>query len=103
MPLTCCGDRMIELVANTTDAAEEKHVPVVTRLSNCTYLIKVGSVKHPMLPEHHIEFVYVETPDGGMRFDVKDVPEVEFCIYKGKPTAVYEYCNLHGLWKAIVE
>ncbi len=105
MPVSCCGEEMSELVANTFEAATEKHLPVFTKLSNCTYQIKVGSVRHPMLREHHICFIYVEMEDGGMCFnlDGKNDPQVEFCIYKGKPKAIYEYCNLHGLWKTTVE
>ena len=61
--------------------------------------IEVGSVLHPMLPEHHISFIYVETDQGGIRVDLKDQPIAEVCVGKAKPIAVYEYCNLHGLWK----
>jgi len=52
-----------------------------------------------MLPEHHISFIYVETDQGGIRVDLKDQPIAEVCVCSAKPIAVYEYCNLHGLWK----
>jgi superoxide reductase len=52
-----------------------------------------------MLPEHHIAFIYVETENGGHRIDLTDKPEAVFCTCDSKPIAVYEYCNLHGLWK----
>ena len=61
--------------------------------------IEVGSVPHPMLPEHHISFVFVETENGGVHVNLKDKPETIVCTGHDKPVAVYEYCNLHGLWK----
>ena len=99
VPVVCCGEKMEELVPNTVDASNEKHVPKVTFVDECTMNVEVGSVPHPMTPEHHICFIYVETENGGMRIDLKDVPEAMFCTGKDKPIAVYEYCNLHGLWK----
>ena len=90
---------MEELKPNTVDASGEKHVPVVTRIDDCRIRIDVGSVPHPMLPEHHIAFIYVETENGGIRVDLTDKPEAQVCICNSKPVAVYEYCNLHGLWK----
>ena len=95
----CCGEQMQELTPNTVDASNEKHVPEVTRIDDCTIRIQVGSIAHPMTPEHHIVFIYVETENGGLRVDLKDKPEGVFCTCHGKPKAVYEYCNLHGLWK----
>ena len=99
VPVVCCGEKMEELVPNTVDASNEKHVPKVTFVDECTMKVEVGSVPHPMTPEHHICFIYVETENGGMRIDLKAVPEAMFCTGKDKPIAVYEYCNLHGLWK----
>ena len=95
----CCVKLMDELVPNTVDASNEKHVPVVTKLDDCTIKVEVGSVAHPMLPEHHIAFIYVETENGGVRVDLTDKPEAVICTCGSKPIAVYEYCNLHGLWK----
>ena len=99
VPVVCCGEKMEELVANTVDASVEKHVPVVTKLDDCTIKVEVGSVAHPMLPEHHISFIYVETEGGGIRVNLSDKPEAIVNTYPHKATAVYEYCNLHGLWK----
>ena len=99
VPVVCCGEKMEELIPNTVDASGEKHLPVVTRINDCSIKIEVGSVAHPMLPEHHIVFIYVETEDGGIRADLKDKPEAVVCTCTSKPIAVYEYCNLHGLWK----
>lgn len=97
--VVCCGEKMEELIPNTVDASGEKHVPVVTRLDDCKIKVEVGSVPHPMLPEHHIAFIYVETLSGGIRVNLKDKPEAVICTCTDKPVAVYEYCNLHGLWK----
>ena len=97
--LVCCGEKMQELIPNTVDASNEKHVPVVTRLDDCRIKVEVGSVAHPMTPEHHISFIYVETENGGIQVNLKDKPEAVVCVCSDKPIAVYEYCNLHGLWK----
>ena len=99
IPVVCCGEKMQELIPNTVDASVEKHVPVVTRLDDCRIMIEVGSIPHPMTTEHFIAFIYVEMENGGIRIDLKDKPVVKVCTCNGKPKAVYEYCNLHGLWK----
>jgi superoxide reductase len=99
VPVVCCGEQMQELVPNTVDASNEKHVPVVTKLDDCRIKVEVGSVAHPMLPEHHIAFIYVETENGGIRVNLTDKPEAVICVCDSKPVAVYEYCNVHGLWK----
>ena len=99
VPVVCCGEPMRELEANTVDASEEKHVPFVTKVNDCTMKVEVGSVHHPMTSEHHIAFIYVETETGGIRVDLKNEPWAEICTCKAKPLAVYEYCNQHGLWK----
>lgn len=102
--LTCCGDEMQLLKANTTDAAKEKHVPAVTVEGN-KVVVNVGSVDHPMTPEHYIQFIMIETNLGkqykGLTPD--DKPHAEFVLQDGeKLEAAYEYCNLHGLWKVEV-
>lgn len=99
VPVVCCGEQMQELIPNTVDASNEKHVPVVTRLDDNHIKVEVGSVPHPMLPEHHIAFIYVETESGGIRINLRDKPEAVVCTCSERPIAVYEYCNLHGLWK----
>ncbi len=99
VPVVCCGEKMAELVANTEEASVEKHLPVVTKLDSCKIKVDVGSAPHPMLPEHHIAFVYVENENGGIRVDLTDKPEAVICTCTGRPLAVYEYCNIHGLWK----
>lgn len=98
----CCGDPMTELIPNTTDAAAEKHVPVVT-VEGKTVKVRIGSVDHPMLAEHYIQFIVLEMKTGFQKKDLKpgDAPAAEFALADGEePVAVYEYCNLHGLWKA---
>lgn len=98
--LTCCGEKMTELTANTVDAAKEKHVPEVTREGN-HLKVQVGSVLHPMEEKHYIQFVIVKQGKRTQRVDFApgETPAAEFNIADG-PAAVYEYCNLHGLWKA---
>lgn len=99
VPVFCCGQKMEELVPGTVEASVEKHLPVVTDLGNGVLRVEVGSVHHPMLDEHHIAFVYVETERGGIRIDLKDEPVCKVYVGQDRPVAVYEYCNLHGLWK----
>ncbi len=91
-----------ELIANTVDAAQEKHVPVIT-VSGDGVKVAVGSVEHPSLPAHYIEFIVLVTETGMQMRWLKpgDKPEAIFKI-TDKPVAAYEYCNLHGLWKAEV-
>ena len=98
----CCGQPMRELVPGTTDGATEKHVPVYTLEGN-TVKVKVGSVEHPMTDAHHIEWIAIETENGNQRKELKagDKPEATFVLVPyDKVKSVYEYCNLHGLWKA---
>lgn len=93
---------MTELVPNTTDAAQEKHVPVVEVQGNIVK-VSVGSVAHPMLEEHFIQFIILETKQGFQKKDLKpgEKPEALFALADGdEAVAAYEYCNLHGLWKA---
>jgi superoxide reductase len=99
VPVVCCGQRMEELVPGTVEASIEKHLPVVTWLDEKTMKVEVGSIAHPMLEEHHISFIYVETESGGIRVDLKEKPEATISLGDEKAVAVYEYCNLHGLWK----
>lgn len=98
--VVCCGEEMTEIVANTVDAAREKHLPVIASSGN-TVIVKVGSVPHPMTKEHLIEWIYLETEQGIQRKHLKaeDIPEAEFLLSDGdKAVAAYAYCNLHGLW-----
>ena len=97
--LVCCGEPMVELKENTTDAATEKHVPVYEKDGDTT-LVKVGSVAHPMTDEHYIQWIAALTDDGIFRKNLSpgDKPEAAFSCLKNV-RAYYEYCNLHGLWK----
>ena len=102
VPVMCCGQKMTEIIPGTTDAAVEKHVPVYT-VDGTTVTVSVGSTAHPMLPEHYIEWVSLQTKQGNQRKLLKpgDEPKVCFAMCEGdEEEAVYAYCNLHGLWKA---
>lgn len=104
VPLVCCGKEMLELVPGVVEASAEKHLPDV-KMTGDTMQVQVGSVEHPMTEEHYIQFIYVETEHGGQRKCLKpgDAPYGEFQFVKDKPIAVYEYCNLHGLWKTEIK
>ena len=100
VPVVCCGEKMEELVPGAVDGALEKHVPAVTVDGN-TIKVQVGEVVHPMLEEHYIHFIVLETASGSMikNLSPNDEPKAEFVLSDGdKAVAVYEYCNLHGLW-----
>lgn len=102
VPVTCCGQNMKELIPGTTDAAVEKHVPAYQVEGNLV-TVNVGSVDHPMLPEHYIEWVSIQTKQGNQRkaLNPGDAPKVTFALCEGDEVeAVYAYCNLHSLWKA---
>ena len=97
----CCGEAMEELAANTTDAAVEKHVPQVETEGN-SIKVQIGSTVHPMLDAHYIRFICLETEKGIQIRYLKpgEEPKAEFAVSgEDKATAVYEFCNLHGLWK----
>lgn len=102
VPVVCCGEKMSELVPGTTDAAVEKHVPVISVDGNLV-TVTVGEVEHPMLEEHHIAWIALETKEGNQRkpLPVDGKPQATFALTEGdEVVAAYEYCNLHGLWKA---
>lgn len=98
--LMCCGQPMTELIANTVEASSEKHIPDVVAKGDAVE-VKVGSVEHPMLEKHYIEWIAVETTKGIQRKELKpeEKPEAVFSLYNEKAIAVYAYCNIHGLWK----
>ncbi len=100
VPVVCCGQPMTELVPGATDGAYEKHVPAVT-VDGSVIKVQVGEVEHPMMEEHYIQFIVLETSTGYQIKNLKagDKPVAEFTLAAGdKAIAVYEYCNLHGLW-----
>ena len=102
VPVVCCGEKMKELGAGTVDAAREKHIPEYSVEGNVVKVV-VGSVEHPMQPEHFIQWVVVETNKGSQikYLEPNTPPKAEFVLAEGEElVAVYEYCNLHGLWKA---
>lgn len=102
VPVVCCGEKMQEIIPGTTDAAVEKHVPVY-KVEGNKVIVNVGSVDHPMLAEHYIEWVSLQTKQGNQRKTLKpgDKPSVCFSICEGDEVeAVYAYCNLHSLWRS---
>lgn len=101
MSMTCCDQVMTELIPCTSDGATEKHVPVVT-VDGKTVKVCVGEVEHPMLDNHYIEWISIETKLGSQRKKLKPgcKPEAEFLLTDGDEfIAAYEFCNIHGLWK----
>lgn len=98
--LVCCGQPMVLMSENTVDAAKEKHVPVITKVTD-GYKVTVGAVPHPMEAKHWIEWIEL-IADGTIyrqNLNPGEAPEATFFIKADKVTA-REYCNLHGLWKA---
>lgn len=99
VPVLCCGEKMQLLAPNSVEASGEKHIPEVS-VAGDKVSVRVGAVDHPMVAEHYIEWVYLQTEKGGQRkaFKPGDAPVAEFSLVDDKAVAVYAYCNLHGLW-----
>lgn len=101
-PVMCCGKPMDRLVENTVDAALEKHVPVVEKVDG-GYKVAVGSVAHPMTPDHYIQWIELVSCDGAyvqrQMLTPSSKPEAVFKCDADKVVAK-EYCNLHGFWKS---
>jgi len=96
----CCDESMTELKANTTDAAVEKHVPVV-KINGNLVEVTVGSVIHPMEEKHYIEWIALETKNSTQfkSLNPGEEPKAVFALTEGDEVIrAYEYCNLHGLW-----
>lgn len=101
VPMMCCGQKMTELTAGTTDASVEKHVPVY-EVNGGKVCVKVGEAEHPMVEAHYIEWILLQTNEGTQMKHLApgQKPEAVFAICEGETVeAVYAYCNLHGLWK----
>ena len=101
-PMSCCGQKMKELVPGTSDGAVEKHVPVC-KVEGNVVTVEVGSVEHPMAPEHYIEWIAIETKKGAQRkvLEPGQKPCTQFVLTDDDSVvAAYAYCNLHGLWKS---
>lgn len=99
--MMCCGQNMTELVPGTSDGAAEKHVPVFTIDGNLV-TVSVGSAEHPMMKEHFIEWIAIETAKGEQRKVLKpgEKAHAVFALTEDDSVvAVYAFCNLHGLWK----
>lgn len=97
--LFCCGQQMTELVPDSVDASVEKHVPVVEVTDDIK--VKIGAEEHPMIDTHWITMIVLETNRGFQYVNLQpgDKPEAEFTLAPGEnPVAVYDYCNIHGLW-----
>lgn len=103
VPMVCCGEEMIKLETNVTDGAVEKHVPEVL-VGDKKILVKIGSVLHPMTEQHHIEWIMMQTNKGVYfkKLNPGDSPETDFVLNDETPIAIYDYCNLHGLWKKVL-
>ena len=102
VPVMCCGKKMEELVPGTSDGAAEKHVPVIKQEGNKVTVL-IGAVEHPMVEAHYIQWIVLETGKGAQRayLNPGEAPKAEFILAEGdEVVAAYEYCNLHGLWKA---
>lgn len=101
--LVCCGQPMQLMKENTTDAAKEKHVPVIGKNGN-EIKVKVGSVEHPMLTEHYIEWIELLVNNKSCKKFLKpgEIPEAVFRpnLISSDKIIARAYCNLHGLWKS---
>lgn len=103
VPVMCCGKKMEVLEPNTTDAAGEKHVPVIDVDGNAVR-VTVGEIIHPMVEDHFIQWIYLVTEKGVQAKCLKpgEAPVATFVLDDDEAKAAFEYCNKHGLWKAEV-
>lgn len=102
VPIVCCGEKMSEIIPGEIEASLEKHIPEFKVEGNKVY-VTVGSVEHPMAPEHYIEWVSIQTKQGNQRKQLQPGQEPKVCFSIcdcDEVEAVYAYCNLHGLWVA---
>jgi superoxide reductase len=102
VPIVCCGEKMSEIIPGEVEASREKHIPEFKVEGNKVY-VTVGSVEHPMIPEHYIEWVCIQTKQGSQMKQLQpgQEPKVCFSICEcDEVEAVYAYCNLHSLWVA---
>lgn len=102
VPIVCCGEKMSEIIPGEVEASREKHIPEFKVEGNIVY-VTVGSVEHPMIPEHYIEWVCIQTKQGSQMKQLQpgQAPKVCFSICEcDEVEAVYAYCNLHSLWVA---
>jgi len=98
----CCGEEMQPLLPKTQDLGQEKHVPVITKTGN-KVTVKVGSVEHPMVAEHYIQWIILQTKKGYQKIDLQPNQKPEATFYIDDDDEVetaYEYCSVHGLWSA---
>lgn len=100
--IKCCGREMELLVPGTMDASLEKHVPVY-KIEGDEIVVKVGEISHPMEEKHYIMWVSLVTEDKVVRVNLVPGDEPVVRLPYVKDSIIYEYCNLHGLWKSVVE
>lgn len=100
VPVVCCKEEMAILTANTEEASFEKHIPIIRGTETVTEIL-IGETLHPMTEDHAIEWIYVETRQGGYIHNLKptDEPKIQTVMKQDDILAVYSYCNLHGLWQ----
>ena len=98
--IRCCGQEMEPLVANTTDAATEKHVPVYEKQGD-EIIVRIGEVEHPMEEDHYIMWIaqVTENKTTRIRLYPGEKPEIKFPYIPG--ASLYAYCNKHSLWKTV--
>jgi len=98
--LVCCGDEMTLLQPKTTEQGNEKHLPVVERIAPNRIQVMIGSVTHPMLPEHYIQWLFIaqDTSYQIKTFKPGEEPKALFYVDPKEDIKVYEFCNIHGLW-----
>ncbi len=102
VPVMCCGEKMGEINPNTTDAVLEKHVPTIV-VEGLLAKVSVGEVTHPMVEDHYIKWIILETTEGYKvkNLNYTDEPVAIFPLLDGEEViSAYEYCNKHGVWKA---
>ena len=100
--IKCCGRSMELMQANSTDASQEKHVPICERVED-EIVVKVGEIEHPMEKDHYIMWIAQVSDNQTTRIRLFPEQGTEVRFKYIPKSIIYAYCNKHGLWKADVK
>lgn len=96
--LVCCGQPLTLIEPKREEEGYEKHLPVIEREGN-GIMVKVGSIEHPMMENHYIEWIALDTEKNVLRqfLNLGEKPMAVFTTAE-KVSQARDYCNIHGQW-----
>ena len=80
------------------DRNQRRHTILLRQRKDLLH-VQVGEVLHPMLENHYIQWIALVTEEGFQVRYLKPGEEPKAVFADVPHGVVYEYCNLHGLWK----